>query len=82
VIEIELDQTAQRWAGLQVLQSEVVDRILLGDASQDWESADLWLGERLDELEPVERVVFTCAQGSLEQTPDKVWGRYQAELTR
>jgi hypothetical protein len=79
--ELVLDQTAQRWAQLQLLQSHVVDQILSGDTSQDWECADLWLGERLRALEPTDRVVFTPLQETAERTPERVWARYQAELS-
>ena len=76
--EILLNQEEQLWAQLQLLQSQVVDQILLGETSKDWVGADLWLKEKLEELEPAQCVVFTSSEDSRES----VWAQYQSMLAR
>lgn len=74
--EIVLDHEEQLWAQLQLIQSKVVDQILLGDTSQDWVAADLWLSEKLGELEPSQYVVFTSSDDSNQDAwddPAHVW---------
>lgn len=76
--EIVLDQEEQLWAQLQLIQSKVVDQILLGETSKDWVGADLWLKKKLEEIEPVQYVVLT----SFEESGESVWAQYQSMLSR